>query len=644
MRKLYDFAKEHLLSHFVLTTNLTRQRSGVLREYTEEFRDDGVSVVFQKGYKYKSLSIDARFGESGIVFSLHAKLDYANRIFESFSHEGGITLDLGDMEPDRILGSCCKDAAFWTHPQFTDSFAKLNPHTQSLLLQKGAFHYHLLPLCGDNFRCEIEAGKLRITSDMCGLYELTGDFLAVSVSTDPFRAVEENYRNARALGGIRVPLREERPLPEIFRGFGWCTWNSFYAQVTGEKIFTKLDEFREKGIPVKWVLIDDGWMSTENYMLTSFREDPVKFPEGLKATVARIKSEYGVEKVGVWHTFHGYWNGILENSPLYTEQKENLVKAPCGLITHAPDEEKAFVFWDCWHTYLRSCGIDFLKIDNQSGNASLIEGILPVAEGSRIAHKALERSIMKNFGGAVINCMGMGMENVLSRPFTALSRNSDDFFPKRAGSFRYHLTQNVYNAVWHNKIYHCDFDMWWSRHEAEIASGVLRAISGSPVYVSDAVGGSDAKNILATIEDNGQAMLCDHAAMPTADCLYTDCIRENKILKIWNRSGDCLALAAFNVSDTEMSGTVDFGMIPELDRNRTYVAYEYFSGKYQLVHFAEEIELSLPKDGCAVWSLYPVVCPDPDSDEGAYILLGNTEKYVPIASPNKVKTLLKDIL
>ena len=33
--------------------------------------------------------------------------------------------------------------------------------------------------------------------------------------------------------------------------------------------------------------------------------------------------------------------------------------------------------------------------------------------------------------GAIINCMGMAMENILSRPTSAISRNSDDFMPNK---------------------------------------------------------------------------------------------------------------------------------------------------------------------------------------------------------------------
>ena len=44
--------------------------------------------------------------------------------------------------------------------------------------------------------------------------------------------------------------------------------------------------------------------------------------------------------------------------------------------------------------------------------------------------------------GAIINCMGMAMENVLARPVSAISRNSDDFVPGKEEGFSEHLCKD----------------------------------------------------------------------------------------------------------------------------------------------------------------------------------------------------------
>jgi hypothetical protein len=44
---------------------------------------------------------------------------------------------------------------------------------------------------------------------------------------------------------------------------------------------------------------------------------------------------------------------------------ENLTLAPCGYYLPAVDEEKAFKFWDAWHSYLAENGVDFYYTPGQ---------------------------------------------------------------------------------------------------------------------------------------------------------------------------------------------------------------------------------------------------------------------------------------
>ncbi len=639
MNELYTFVKEKLLSDFKFTINLYRGKSIQLDSFTEELDGQRAVLTFDSVEGLKSLKLYAELLSDSVVFSLDAEVAVHIGGVSGFAPEGALTLELGTLEPDALLGSH-HDNGFWMYPSFISKFEDILPQTQSLIVKSGEDNYHLLPLTGENFRCELEKGRLQITSDMLGICRLHGAFLSVSVASDPLSVVKNNYLSARKAGAIRIPLKNEKTRPEFFGGFGWCTWDAFYTEVSSEQIYAKLAEFKALGIPVKWVVIDDGWMMARDKRLAAFEADSQKFPEGLKATVTRMKQEFGVEKVGIWHAFNGYWRGVDRDSRLYEEQKDNLFITPAGLALPSLDEDKAFAFWDSWHTYLEDAGIDFLKVDNQSSNPCYLVGAAPTAEGCRIAHNAIERSIEKHFGGAVINCMGMDMENVLARPMSAVSRNSDDFFPKIERGFIKHLVQNAYNAIWHDNLYYCDFDMWWSNHEeSAVQSGVLRAISGSPIYVSDKIGQTSKEHIAPVLDTDGKLMLCDRACMPTLDCVFVNCAAAHKFLKVHNRSGDCFALAAFNVNNDEVRDTVDFSQLSGLKADTEYVAYEFFTKTYSRVNISSKTELTLPKDGVAVWSLYPII----RSNEGDYVILGDTEKYVPIASAYKEKTYLSEI-
>ena len=71
--------------------------------------------------------------------------------------------------------------------------------------------------------------------------------------------------------------------------------------------------------------------------------------------------------------------------------------------------------------------------------------------------------------------LGMAMENILSRPTSAISRNSDDFMPNKENGFVEHLLQNAYNSVYHDELYYCDWALRVWRSWFWPASSLLRS-------------------------------------------------------------------------------------------------------------------------------------------------------------------------
>ncbi len=595
--------------------------------------DKNSSVCFGYAAEGIECTITAEFNDGNAIFSLSLRSDRP-----LLSDAALLRVNLGCAD-ETLLNY--HDKLWWMIGGFPEESDVLPGGIQGYTLHRDNLHYSIVTLCGDCFRAEGDNEGLHIRTGVDGLTELNGVMLTVSASTEPLKAIEENYAAARGKGAISFPLRAERSFPEMFENFGWCSWNAFYQNVSADKLYSKLDEFKEKNIPVHWIIIDDGWSTVKDGKLVAFEADAAKFPEGLEGCIKRIKEEYGIEQVGVWHAFNGYWNGVEPTSELASKFADSLMMTNNGMLIPSDDPDRAFVFWDAWHSYLASCGVDFLKVDNQSSSQSYMAGTLSTTSGARHAHEAIERSIAKNFSGIVIDCMGMDMENVLQRPYSAVSRNSDDFFPDIENGFAKHIMQNAYSATWHTQMYYCDYDMWWSGKSAPVQSGVLRAISGGPVYISDAVGDSCLDNILPVCGSDGDICRLDSAAVPTLDCVYVNCPQENVPLKLWNRSGDAFALAVYNLSRTELSHSFDLDVIPGLSRECEYVAYEYFSGKFTRVNFSSEIDENLASDEVRAYSLYPVKCED--DGETLYIEAGDTSRYFGIASKNKKKTTLAEL-
>ena len=565
------------------------------------------------------------YGES-LLFNLNARFEQEGcyKSIRTIDSDRGYVITFDMLKRKHTISKFDEDDC-WTYTDFNNKV--IPDKTQSLLFNASNTNFCVLPLCTDKFTTQIFSGsaeeiKISLGAKCEGYNDMSGDILVAAVDNNAYKCVERAVKKQCETELFVTPLRCEKVRPLIVDGFGWCTWDACYYDVTEAKIREKMEEFREKNISQGWVLIDDGWFSYNGKRMVDLYANKEKFPNGLKGTVDMLKKEYGVKYVGLWHSFNAYWYGFEEGSKAYLENKDLLIKTNGNVILpDYTDSEKAFKFFDKWHTYISGEGIDFLKIDTQGTLAVFTAHNISHTEATRNIQLAVEKSVKKHFNCQVINCMAMGMENTQARPYTNMLRNSIDFWPKQPNSFKKHIIQNAYNAVFNNMLYFLDFDMWWTNNNFSEQSAALRAISGGPVYISDEIGATVKKYVIPLMDENGIVPVCDDAAMPTPDCLFNDCINNDRVLKLWNTINNTSLVGAFNISETE--GGIDFEISLEDVKKRTsdeYVAYCYFSKKFYKLNISNVIRLSLEKDQCEIVSLYPVV--------DRKIMLGDISKYV----------------
>lgn len=607
---------------------------------------DGATVLTYEGVPHmEKVELTLREqNETGCIsvfgrLARHAK--YLNPRFDAFA---GMILhfDMAAREDAEYVGCSAKDQVWWQYPRFGKTLSDMPAETQELHVKNGNDHIYLLPLCDEHIRSEISGASVVLSSGKNGDNEMSGLALALTRTDDPYRAVKQLFEDCRTAGWIRVPLRRERTFPKQLEGFGWCTWNAFYQNVTEEGIFQKMEELRTKNIKLDWLLIDDGWSQCRDNQLWAFEEDLQKFPDGLRGTVERLKKEYGVKYVGVWHAFNGYWGGVHKDGPVFEKYGDCTFTIPGGDCHVAPDEEKAFRFYDAWHTYLAAQGIDFIKVDNQSSYSYLIEETEYSTKGVAAVHAALDRSADKHFGGALINCMGGIMQDVLTRPSSAVDRNSNDFFPDYPiDVIRWFILQNGWTAVSHGEINVCDYDMFWSRHITAYPNAILRAMSGGPVYTSDPVGCTEPACLMPLFrEGNRFAGRFDRAAVPTLDSLYRDVEYDKTPIKLFNEASDgALTVAAFGTGPEEKSGKLRIFDIPGAGEFTMYLAQDFFTKKFEVLAIWHEISYTVSYEKPALWNLYPIrdgkVClGDPDVYCGAVTEKSEPVDYEPLWKQN----------
>lgn len=519
------------------------------RKYGLKYEDNG-----QDAYKAKT-EINYCNHAAEVFISIDAKglpYDYQRDI----SAETGVFVDMKVAATITGALSRAQYNPFWSRPSFERDMRSIPDDVQNILLRTEKGYLSILPICTESYDAKIKPSDEKNTVRICvvpgqtGVKKLSGVCAVIALDNDAYKAIHNTYDYAFKKGYIKTPLRTKKKLPEVYHGLGWCTWNAFYHDVTEEKIVSKMEEFREKNIPIKWIVIDDGWgciSDRSQFQITSIYEDSNKFPNGLKGCIDILKNKYHVESVGVWHSQTGYWQGIDPEGLLYQNQKNKFINTNFEYII--PKAQEAYDFFYTWHSYLREQGVDFVKIDTQGNTYEFLNGMRNCISDVIKIQEAVDESAYHNFNGNVINCMGMCNLNVNFKPYSAVMRMGDDFFPDKEDSFKEHILQNIYNSVFLSELFYCDFDMWWSKHISAKQNMILRMISGGPIYISDKIGESNIENIKGLLRENGKLLQCDSVPrICETDLFHNPC---EGILRVENTLGGEDVIALFNLSDTK---------------------------------------------------------------------------------------------
>ncbi|CAD5180362.1 unnamed protein product [Musa acuminata subsp. malaccensis] len=412
-----------------------------------------------------------------------------------------------------------------------------------------------------------------------------------AASSDPFAAI------SGAIDAVKSRLksfrhRSDKKLPGVVDYFGWCTWDAFYQDVTQEGVEAGLRSLTTGGAPPRFVIIDDGWQSVgsdqsseepekpspllrltgikENGKFQS-KEDPAA---GIKTIVQTAKDKYGLKYVYVWHAITGYWGGVrpgVEGMEDYNSKMQYPKVSP-GVVENEPGmktdvltmqglglvhPKSVYKFYNELHRYLAAAGIDGVKVDVQCILETLGAGHGGRVELTRQYHRALDASIAKNFpDNGCIACMSHNTDALYCSKQTAVVRASDDFYPRDSVSHTIHIASVAYNSIFLGEIMLPDWDMFHSLHPAAEYHASARAISGGPIYVSDAPGKHNFELLKKLVLPDGSILRARLPGRPTRDCLFSDPARDGvSLLKIWNMNKYTGVLGVFNCQGAAWSST-----------------------------------------------------------------------------------------
>ncbi|KAL8128823.1 hypothetical protein V2J09_017978, partial [Rumex salicifolius] len=507
---------------------------------------------------------------------------------------------LGTLRDVRFM-ACFRFKLWWMAQKVGESGREIPLETQFLLVESDGgddsnsiIYTVFLPLIDGPFRACFQGNG----QDVLELCLESGDpdtkassfthSVFVSGGTDPFTTITDAF-TAVKLHLKTFRQRQEKQLPGILDCFGWCTWDAFYQEVTQEGVEAGLASLSSGGSPPKFVIIDDGWQSVapdqedahqlprltgikENHKFQKTEDDDPICRLGGINNIARIaKDKFGLKYVYVWHAITGYWGGVKPG----VEEYGSLIKYPLvskGVMENEPswktdplavqglglvNPKSVFKFYSDLHGYLAANGIDGVKVDVQCILETLGAGHGGRVELTRQYHHALDASIARNFAdNGCIACMSHNTDAFYLSKQTAVVRASDDFYPRDPISHTIHIASVAYNSVFLGELMQPDWDMFHSQHPAAEYHGSARAISGGPIYVSDAPGKHNFELLRKLVLPDGSILRARLAGRPTKDCLFTDPARDGlSLLKIWNMNKYNGVLGVYNCQGAAWSST-----------------------------------------------------------------------------------------
>jgi raffinose synthase len=520
---------------------------------------------------------------------------------------------------------------FWMKPRYVARLADVPDDTQLLFVELTSGEVALVaPLVDAPFRVGLKGtpeGLVAVgdTGDPT-LLGSTALLAYVARGTELHELVRRAAEEvAHRLGTVR--LRRDAQPPDFVEQFGWCTWDAFYRDVTRDRVKEGLESFRAGGVSPRLVILDDGWQSTQKQptgeeRLTAFAANE-RFPGGLSPTVRLAKQEYGVSTFLVWHAVHGYWGGLdagaFPDLEITTAERnlspEILTHFPngnwewWGALVGRPSNADVATFYDRYHGALAAQGVDGVKVDNQAS----VEGIARGA-GGRVALAAavragLEASVARHFDGRLINCMSCSTDLVYATRRFGLTRTSTDFWPKLPASHGLHAVTNALVSLWFGEFLDPDWDMFQSEHRAGRFHAALRAVSGGPVYVSDAPGAHDFELLRELVLSDGRILRARGPGRPTRDCLFENALEAPALFKIWNENARSAVVGAFHVRYREggdrITGSVSPSDVPTL-RGDDFAVYLHRAGTLHRVRRTDAVSLSLDTLEAELVTIAPV--------------------------------------
>ncbi|WP_291767860.1 Sip1-related alpha-galactosidase [Caldivirga sp. UBA161] len=493
----------------------------------------------------------------------------------------------------------------WSYPMLINDYSELHPYTVMALADSGNGTYTaLFTFSNSQLTAWLDKGPTvrTYTSKPSGEVKLSY-VLSIATSNDPYDAVAKAASSASRVAVFKT--RESKVKPLFMNGLGWCSWNALLSDdLSHDNVVKIVKGLKDRGVPISWVIIDDGWQELWNGVINSIEPSRVKFPRGFRSLVNELRG-LGVNDVGLWFTINLYWNGASE--VFIRALNAEGFKTSRGYVPK-PNLEDAFRLYDAWFKVLKDYGFSFVKVDNQWSIHHLYRGFANDAEATAAVELGLQLAANIN-GFDILNCMSMLPGNYSNYAISNALRISIDYIPMWRADAKLHTMWSAYNSLLYSKFGYPDYDMWITYDPSARLIAVSRIFSGGPVYITDREPERTNVNLIKWITlSNGEVVRVDEPAVPTRDVLFSDPYNEATLLKLASTVNGYPALAFMNVNKDGVRISEEFKLssVP-MRLSGQYVYYKVTSGEWGIVNADGSIKVELSELESEVVVLAPLI-------------------------------------
>ena len=485
-------------------------------------------------------------------------------------------------------------------------------------------------------------GTLTARATTFGTGSFTGDapLFVFGTAATPAAAFRAAWRAALESGAVAsaTDWRWRKAYGEAFEYLGWCSWEHYRKNIDAQSMTAAVHELAVGDLPVRWVLIDDGHQVEKGLRLKSFAPDPAKFPDGW-GPIVELRSPTSIRWIGLWHCFQGLWKTLDEEND-FGELNDDLALLPSGGYLPRGDEAAATRFYDRLIGCVGGAGFDFVKIDVQASNVGWYRGTTNAVEASANNARALEQAVRERLQHGMINCMAHNAICLFNTRHSAVTRCSVDYHLNDADSIASHIVQSYTNSLFMGWSVWPDHDMFHSSDtEAGRMMAVSKALSGAPVYLSDAPSEIRADLVRPLCLSDGRLLRPLAPAAPVPESTFLDALNEadRPYTVVAPLAHGCAAVAAYNLvqEPTRVQGWVGAdayryaGMLLEDDAawqqpTEGLLAYEWYDATATRLAHADGVASGLPIDLEHLDDALVLLCP---VEEG-WAVIGREDVYL----------------